>query len=89
MKKPYLEVTFRHGRPIAAYLYLPRDPGDESVRTLKASLGMVVDFGRSGAPIGIELTAPTKVTLSALNQLLSELGQPPLRAADLEPLRAA
>ena len=89
MKKPYLEVTFRHGRPIAAYLYLPRDPADESVRTLKASLGMVVDFGRSGNPIGIELTAPTKVTLSALNQLLGELGQPPLRDADLEPLRAA
>ena len=24
MKEPYLEVTFRHGRPIAAYYYVPR-----------------------------------------------------------------
>jgi hypothetical protein len=23
MKEPYLEVTFRHGRPLAAYYYLP------------------------------------------------------------------
>jgi hypothetical protein len=23
MKELYLEVTFRHGRPMAAYLYLP------------------------------------------------------------------
>jgi hypothetical protein len=28
MKWPYLEVTFRNGRPLAAYLYLPRSPGD-------------------------------------------------------------
>lgn len=89
MKESYLEVTFRHGRPLAAYLYLPREPGEKSVKTSKAEPGMVVDFGRGGKPIGIELTAPTKVTLSALNRLLDELGQPPLRDVDLEPLRAA
>lgn len=89
MKESYLEVTFRHGRPFAAYLYLPREPGEKSFRTSKADLGMVVEFSRSGKPIGIELTAPTKVTLPALNRLLGELGLPPLRAADLEPLRAA
>jgi hypothetical protein len=89
MKESYLEVTFRHGRPFAAYLYLPREPGEKSFRSSKADPGMVVDFSRSGKPIGIELTAPTKVTLSALNQVLDELGLPRLRAADLEPLRAA
>ena len=89
MKESYLEVTFRHGRPFAAYLYLPREPDEKSFRTSKAGLGMVVDFSRSGKPIGIELTAPTKVTLPALNRLLGELGLPPLPAADLEPLRAA
>jgi hypothetical protein len=89
MKESYLEVTFRHGRPLAAYLYLPREPDEKSFRTSKASLGMVVDFNRSGKPIGIELTAPTEVTLPALNQVLSDLGLPPVSAADLEPLRAA
>jgi len=89
MRESYLEVTFRHGRPLAAYLYLPREPGEESARTSKAEPGMIIDFGRSGKPIGVELTAPTKVTLSALNRVLEELGQPPLRDADLEPLQAA
>ncbi len=89
MKESYLEVTFRHGRPLAGYLYLPREPGEKSFRTSKADLGMVVDFSRSGKPIGIELTAPTNVTLSSLNRILGEFGLPPLRAADLEPLRAA
>lgn len=89
MKESYLEVTFRHGRPLAAYLYLPREPGDKSFRTSKAEPGMVVDFNRSGRPIGIELTAPGKVTVTAVNRVLRDLGVPPLRAADLEPLRAA
>ncbi len=89
MKESYLEVTFRHGQPLAGYLYLPREPGEKSFRTSKADLGMVVDFSRSGKPIGIELTAPTKVTLSSLNRVLGELGIPPLRATDLDPLRAA
>ena len=31
MKERYLEVTFRHGRPIAAYYYLPRSADQKSV----------------------------------------------------------
>lgn len=89
MKEPYLEVTFRRGQPLAAYLYLPREPGDKSVRTSKMDPGLIVDFGESGRPIGIELTAPTRVTLAALNRVLSDLGLPPLSDADLEPLQAA
>jgi hypothetical protein len=33
MKQPYLEVTFRHGRPVAAYYSLPRDAGQKSAKT--------------------------------------------------------
>jgi hypothetical protein len=33
MKQPYLEVTCRHGRPIAAYYYLPREANQRSVRS--------------------------------------------------------
>lgn len=91
MKEPYLEVTFRHGRPLAAYLYLylPRASDDKSVRTSKAGSGMVVDFNQSGEPIGIELTVPGEITLEALDRALHDLGVPSLTAADLEPLRAA
>ena len=89
MKNLYLEVTFRTGRPLAAYLYLPRQPGDKSHRTAKAETGLVIDFNRRGKPIGIEITAPTKLSAAALNRVLRRLGFPPVTPADLAPLRAA
>ncbi len=89
MKDAYLEVTFRHGRPLAAYLYLPRRAGDKSHRTAKAEPGLVIDFNRSGRPIGIEITAPGKVSAAALNRILRGLGLPRVTRADLAPLRAA
>ena len=89
MKQPYLEVTFRHGRALAAYLYLPRDAGAKSHRTQRADPGLVIDFTRSGKPIGIEITAPSKITVIALNRVLRELGMPTIKRADLEPLKAA
>ena len=89
MKQLYLEVTFRHGRPIAAYLYLPRQPGDKSHRTAKADPGLLIDYNRDGKPIGIEITAPTMVTVASLNEVLRELGQPAIEQNDLAPLRAA
>jgi uncharacterized protein YuzE len=89
MKKPYLEVTYRQGRAMAAYLYLPRRPGERSFRSRKADPGLVIDFNRSGKPIGIEITAPDKVTAAALNRVLRDLGLDPIRRLDLAPLRAA
>lgn len=89
MKECYLEVTYRHGRPLAAYLYLPRGSREKSQRTAKAAAGLVIDFTRSGKPIGIEITAPSKATAAAVNRVLKVLGFPPITQADLAPLRAA
>jgi hypothetical protein len=89
MKEPYLEVTYRQGRAIAAYLYLPRRAGDRSYRTSRPVAGLVVDFTRAGKPIGIEITAPARLSLAALNRILRGLGFTPFTRADLAPLRAA
>jgi hypothetical protein len=89
MKESYLEITYRHGRPIAAYLYLPRTSRDRSHRSTKAPGGLVIDFARGGKAIGIEITAPTKVTATGINRVLKDLGFPPVKQADLAPLRAA
>jgi hypothetical protein len=83
MKELYLEITYRHGRPIAAYLYLPRASRDRSRRSAKAAAGLVIDFTHRGKPIGIEITA------AAVNRVLRELGFPLIKQADLAPLRAA
>ena len=89
MKQFYLEVTFRHGRAIAAYYYLLRDSGQKSIRTRRVEPGLVIDFASNGQPIGIEITAPAMVTVAALNAVLAELGCPTATQADLGPLAAA
>jgi hypothetical protein len=89
MSQPYLEVTFRQGRALAAYLYLPRLPKDRSSRSVVASPGLVVDYTRKGKPIGVEITSPATVSLAAINRVLRDIGALPLKRADLQPLRAA
>ena len=89
MQQSYLEVTFRHGRPLAAYLYLPREAGQTSHHTRRADHGLVVDFDANDTPIGIEITAPMAVSPAALNSVLSELGVDPIAPEELAPLRAA
>jgi hypothetical protein len=89
MNESYLEVTFRHGRALAAYYYLPRRPTDKSHRTQRVEPGLVIDFRRDGRPIGIEILAPSELTVGVFNRVLRDLGLPTLKRADLAPLRAA
>jgi hypothetical protein len=89
MKQPYLEVTFRHGRPIGAYYYLPRATDQRSARSRRVEPGLVIDFAADGRAIGIEITTPSKVSLAALNSVLHELGHAPASQADLAPVIAA
>ena len=89
MREPYLEVTFRHGRAIAAYYYLPRSLDQKSARTRRVEPGLVIDFTAGGQAIGIEITAPAKLSLAALNDVLRELGQAPASQTDLAPVLAA
>lgn len=84
-----LQVTYRKGRPFAAYLYLSRKPGEKSVRTEPSPDGLlVIDYGADGRPIGVEITASESVTLDRLNTLLKALGQPPLPEQEFRPLSA-
>jgi len=89
MKEPYLEVTYRHGHPMVAYLYLPRATLDKSYRTSKADPGMIIDYTENGKPIGIEITAPSKVTINDLNKVLYSIGVAELTSDDIAPLKAA
>ncbi|MCA9284662.1 MAG: DUF2283 domain-containing protein [Phycisphaerales bacterium] len=89
MNQPYLEVTFRHGRALAAYYYLPRPAGQKSYRSRRIEPGLVVDFDEHDRPIGIEITAPRLLTLEAFNSALAEIGLGPVAQAELAPLQAA
>lgn len=89
MKARYLEVTFRKGKPLAAYLYLPREPNAKSVKTEDVGAGLLVDYQADGIPIGLEITAPMKVTLDQINEVLDRLNLPRLEPQELTPLKAA
>ena len=89
MKDRYLEVTYRKGKPLAAYLYLPRSVGAKSTRTEEALPGVLVDFSSSGEPIGLEIIAPISVTVSQINMVLTKLCLAAISPEELAPLQAA
>ena len=89
MNTPYLEVTYRRGRAIAAYYYLPRRSGQRSVRTRRVDAGLLIDYARDGQPIGVEITAPGSLSVTIFNRVLRELGLPPVKREDVAPLLAA
>ena len=88
MSKPYLEITYRQGKPFAAYLYLDRRPGDKSARTERHGQ-WVVDFTADGRAIGVEFTSVGAVNLTELNKILASGQQPAIAVSDLVPLQAA
>jgi hypothetical protein len=85
-----LQISYRDGRPYAAYLYFAARNGQKSVRTeASADRLLVVDYSADGLPYGVEILAPWAVSRERLNELLSRLGQPPLSHEEYRPLQAA
>lgn len=90
MTERSLQVTYRKGRPFAAYLHLPHATSMKAARTVASQDGLlVVDYESGGGAIGVEITAPSAVSLERLNKALATLGQPPLTEQDFAPVRAA
>lgn len=89
MSEPYLEVTYRHGRVVAAYYYLPRQADDDVARTERRESGLLVDYASDGRPIGLEITAPSQVSREFLDSTLTSLGCGPLAPGEFDPLLAA
>lgn len=88
MKHRYLEVTFRKGKPLVAYFYLPRPAGAKAARTSDAGHGLRIDFDAQGSPIGVEITAPGLVTVADLNAVLAPLGVARVEPEEWAPLAA-
>jgi hypothetical protein len=89
MQGTYLEVTFRGGKPLAAYLYLNRREGDRSARVEKRGAGLLVDLAEDGRPLGIEIAIPSLVTVEEVNGILESFNLPPIDSSELSPLKAA
>ena len=84
-----LQVTYRRGKPLAAYLYLPHSPGTKSVKTEKVSEDVLIDYAVDGTPLGIEIVSPSDVRMDDIYAAFDRLGLTRPEPADLSPLRAA
>ena len=89
MDERYLEVCFRKGRILAAYLYLPRGSDDRVESTEEVSPGLLLDRDATGRPMGLEILSPAATSLSRINDVLSGLRQPLLEAGEVAPLGVA
>src|SRR5204863_8464668 len=89
MKQRYLEVTYCTGKPVAAYLYLPRRDGERAARTQRVSDQFNVDLASDGRPIGAEMLAPQAATLAAVTAILNQYHVAPVDEPDLAPRSAA
>jgi uncharacterized protein YuzE len=84
-----VQVTYRKGKPFAAYIYLKRRPGQKAARTEQVSSEVLIDYAADGSPLGIEIVSPGHVSLEEINQAFDRIGLDRPEPGDLEPLRAA
>ena len=83
-----LQVTYRKGKPFAAYIYLSK-PGQKSSRTETISEDLLVDYSGDGTPLGIEIVSPDLVSVEEILSVFDRLGLGRIEAEELGPLRAA
>jgi hypothetical protein len=86
MHERYLEITYRRGQPMAAYLYLPRHENDKSQRVVQEGHGLMVDVAEDDRPIGIEIVSPQRISLAVINEVLAKYALPPLDRQEMAPL---
>ena len=89
MKPISIQVTYRKGRPFAAYIYLDRRPGEKSARQEEVGPEIVADFASDGRAIGVEIINPDIVTAAEILAAFDRLGLVRPEIADLSPLVAA
>lgn len=89
MEGRFLEVTYRGGKALAAYLYLTDDATAKSHRSKQVRPGLVLDYGETDELIGIEITSPGSVTPETVNEVLVSHRLEPVADIDLSPLQVA
>jgi uncharacterized protein YuzE len=84
-----LQITYRKGKPFAAYIYLAHKPGTKSARTEQVGPELLVDYAADGTPLGIEVVSPGFVKEEEITAAFERLGLEPPPTHELAPLRAA
>ena len=85
LKHPFLEVTYRRGKPFAGYLYL----SDARPRVPCRTEEVLIDLGEDDEPLGIEFLSPGAVTLDDVRAIETRLRGARLQREDLSPILAS
>ena len=89
MKTFSLQITYRKGKPFAAYIYLSHRCGQKSVRTEAITEDLLIDYAQDGTPLGIEIVSPRTVSIEEIQSVFDRLGLGRPEPIELEPLNAA
>lgn len=84
-----LEVTYRKGKPFAAYVYLGRKPGQKSARTEEVAPELLIDYAEDGTPLGIEIVSPGYVSVDEIMAVFDKLGLSRPDPEEFAPVQAA
>lgn len=84
-----LQITYRKGKPFAAYIYLAHAPGAKSARTEQVTPEVLIDYAEDGTPLGIEVVSPGSVSKEEVAAAFGRLGMELPSAVELAPLLAA
>ena len=86
LKHPYLEITYRKGKPFAGYLYLSGARPQEPCRTEEIRPGVLVDTAQDGEVLGIEFLSPGSVTPDDVQAIARHLRGIQVPTEDLDPV---
>lgn len=89
MKTLSLQITYRKGKPFAAYIYLPNHSGQKTIRSEKIRPGLIVDFDGDENPVGIEVISPGVTSIEELEEVFDEVNLERPDRKDLDPIAAA
>lgn len=89
MKNVSLQITYRKGKPFAAYIYLSSGHGQKSTRTEAITEDLLIDYAADGTPLGIEVISPGDVSIDEIQHCFEHLGLGQVEPAELGPLKAA
>ncbi|HUT34464.1 MAG TPA: DUF2283 domain-containing protein [Planctomycetota bacterium] len=81
-----MEVTYRKGKPFAAYLHLGDGRPQQSCRTEEIRPGVLADIVQTGELLGIEFLSPGSVTAEDLQGIICRLPGAQLCSVDLMPI---
>lgn len=84
-----IQVTYRRGKPFAAYIHLGGKPGEKSVRSEEVGPELIADYGADGRVLGVEVVSPGATTAGEILAVFDKLGLVRPTADDLGPLVAA